>query len=292
MRAVEHTVRLAGQPFGLRCTCAEFEDEFRRILKPFPIRKGAAPGYQHYEVERDKGFVVRKGRCRLFRCRDLDDALEYLEANIYGQLVRLLDGPALFHAAAAVVSDTLILLPAPPRSGKTTLVAGLIKRGALYVTDEMLIVSPDSLQVQEFPKPLNLKFGSIPFFPEPGPELEPARPGPLTSPQRRIHHMIVQPAFCHSGPVGPCRTALLFPTYREGAKPRLQSLERVEAVRRLAGASYNHYRFDPANFLSMAERLTRGALCAELEYGSLEDALQLIDQNVVKLRPLPVCIPA
>lgn len=292
MNSPEQTVRLAGQPFGVRCSSAEFRREFSRILQPFGVREGAAPGHQHYEVEGQRGFVLSKGRRQLFRCRDLDDALEYLEAEIYGQLIRLLDGPALFHAAAAVAADTLILLPAAPRSGKTTLVAGLIKRGALYVTDEMLIVCPDSLRVENFPKPLNLKYGSLPVFPTLGPEFEPARRGPLRAPQRRIHHMVVQPPYRQRGPIEPRRSALLFPAYCEGAEARLQPVERVEAIRRLAAASYNHYRFDPAQFLSVTERLTRGALCAELRYGSLDEALELIHRNVSKLEPRSTCAPA
>ncbi len=284
MKPVERTVRIAGVAFGLRLGCPVFQRELERILEPFPSRPGASPGRQHYEVEHNGDYVLRKGRRVLFRCRDLDDALEYLEADLYGQLIRLLEGRLLFHAGGVLRHGTLILLPAPPRSGKTTLVAGLVKRGCRYVTDELLILEPRALRVRPLPKPLNLKHGSLPLFPRLAPQLRPTRPGPLKRPRQRIHHLLVHPRYRARGWIAPRRVVVLFPAYRARATACLKALHRAEAVRRLAAASYNHFRFG-TSFLPLLERLTRGALCAELTYGDLQQALALIDHQVVALRP-------
>jgi hypothetical protein len=283
----EHSYRIAGQRVCLRASCPEFLREFRRIFRAFPLRRGgASAGLQHYEIERGDGYVLRKGRRLLFRCQDLDDAVEFLESEVYSQLVRLLDGRLLFHAAAAVRQGTLILLPAASGGGKTTLVTGLVKRGCRYLTDEMLILHPSTLSVRPFPKPLNLKYGSLALFPRLEPELRPARRGPLANPRQRIHHLLVRPQFRQRGSLRAPRLAILFPSYQPEARAEMQTLDRVETVRRLAAACYNHYRFGP-RFLSCAERLTRGALCATLTYGRLEEALEVIDRQVVALAPAP-----
>lgn len=287
MNASEQVYRLAGQVFGVRSDCPRFLDALGRVLEPFAGPQGASGGLQHYEVESGDGYVLRKGRRVLFRCAGLDDALEFLEAEVYAQLVRLLDRHLLFHAGAVARAGALLMLPASPGGGKTTLAAGLIKRGCQYLTDEMLILDPRSLRVRPFPKALNMKHGSIPLFPVLEPELRPARPrGELSEPDLRIHHLLVGSRFRRRGWLAPRRRALIFPAYRESGRTRLEPLDRVGAIRRLAAACYNHYRFG-ARFLTFAERLTRGALCAALEYGALEEALEAIDRQVLALAPPP-----
>ncbi len=292
MSVCERTFRIAGQSFGVRSDSARFLRQLGRLLLPFPRSTGAAPGHLHYEVDTRPEYRIRKGRRRLFCCSGLDDALEFVEAELYSQLIRLLDRYLLFHAGAVWRAGTLLILPAEPGQGKTTLVAGLIKRGCLYLTDEMLILHPGSLSVRPFPKPLNMKHGSLALFPEPGPELGPLRPsGSLHEPRRRIHHMLVRRSFRQRGRLAPGRVAVLFPSYAPGRRADLRHIERVEAVRRLSASCYNHYRFG-ARFLGSAERLTRGAPCASLRYGRLEEALEMIDDRIVPLAPAPLPTPA
>jgi hypothetical protein len=268
---------IAGEAFSVSSVRPEPLLALDAILRPFR-RSRLPPGCtQHYEIRGGAAWEVRKGRRFLYRGGTLDDAVELVESDIYAQLVRLLDRDLLFHAGGVARGGSLLILPAASGSGKTTLVAALVKRGCRYVTDEILIVEPRTLAVRSLPKPLNLKAGSLRLFPRLGPQLRLARPVPRFGWRSRIHHLLVRPASRLTGRLRPRRTAILFPRFRAGARTRLRPLRRVEAIRGLAAASYNHYRFGAA-FLAHMERLTRGALCARLRYGRLEEALRIIER--------------
>jgi len=95
--------------------------------------------------------------------------------------------------------------------------------------------------------------------------------------------MLVSPRYRQRGWLRPRRLAFLFPRYRAGSPARLETLSRVEAIRRLAAVCYNHHRLGAARFVSCMERLTRGARCAALEYGSFDEALERIDRQLLAL---------
>jgi hypothetical protein len=89
-------------------------------------------------------------------------------STLLGRLVwainrQVIDGSAdrlLFHAAAAELDGVGVLIPADMEAGKTTLMAGLMDRGAAYLTDEAAAVDPDDLTLEGFPKPLSIDRGS------------------------------------------------------------------------------------------------------------------------------------
>ena len=64
----------------------------------------------------------------------------------------------LVHAGAVVAPDgTAVLLPGPSGAGKTTLVAGLVRAGFGYLSDEAGAIDPATLCVHAFARPLGLK---------------------------------------------------------------------------------------------------------------------------------------
>jgi hypothetical protein len=89
-------------------------------------------------------------------------------STLLGRLVwainrQVIDGSAdrlLFHAAAAELDGVGVLIPADMEAGKTTLMAGLMDRGAAYLTDEAAAVDPEDLTLEGFPKPLSIDRGS------------------------------------------------------------------------------------------------------------------------------------
>jgi hypothetical protein len=70
-------------------------------------------------------------------------------------------GYVLIHAGAVAISDAGVLLPAPPGRGKTTLVAGLLASGSQYLSDEVGVLDPATLQVLPFAKCLSMKRGGM-----------------------------------------------------------------------------------------------------------------------------------
>lgn len=67
----------------------------------------------------------------------------------------------LLHSSCAADDDgRAVILPASMESGKTTTVAGLVRSGLRYVTDEATAIDPASGEIVPYPKPLSIDRGS------------------------------------------------------------------------------------------------------------------------------------
>jgi hypothetical protein len=60
------------------------------------------------------------------------------------------------HAGAVGLGRRALVLPGPSFSGKTTLVAALVKAGATYYSDEFAVLGADGV-VHPYPKPLSIR---------------------------------------------------------------------------------------------------------------------------------------
>ena len=173
------------------------------------------------------------------------------------------------HAAGAVRDGVAVLLPAPMEHGKTTTVAGLLRAGYDYLTDEVVAVEPSSLLVHAFPKPLSLDRGSWPVLPE----LEP--PVRLTEDQWQVPASALGAA---TSP--PVRAGLVIvPGYRPGAATELVPLSRPEALVLLAESCFD-FRTRPERDLPVLGRLLAGTSCFRLQIGDLDEAVALVDGAV------------
>ncbi len=72
----------------------------------------------------------------------------------------------LMHASAISTPDGVVAFSGSMNAGKSTLVAGLLRRGHTYVTDEAVAIDLDDLSVAAYPKPIGIDTGSYDLFPE------------------------------------------------------------------------------------------------------------------------------
>jgi hypothetical protein len=82
-------------------------------------------------------------------------------------VIRRLSGFAIVHAGVVAHAGIAILLPGSSRCGKSTLVAELVRRGAVYFSDEYALVDAGGW-VHAYPRALMLRDGSPgqrPFLP-------------------------------------------------------------------------------------------------------------------------------
>jgi hypothetical protein len=84
------------------------------------------------------------------------DALLRLASVIRHRLAEISPTHVFIHAGVVRVGDHGLLLPGSTHSGKTTLVAELVRGGAEYYSDEYAVIDSDGL-VHPFAKPLSIR---------------------------------------------------------------------------------------------------------------------------------------
>jgi hypothetical protein len=100
-------------------------------------------------------------------------------------------------------------------AGKTTLVAGLVRAGFGYLTDEAGAIERETLLIQPYPKPLSLEPGSWPLFPELEPQAD------LATDEYKAYEWQVPTAAIRPGALGrsPGRRRRLPPPQSGHARP-------------------------------------------------------------------------
>jgi len=184
-------------------------------------------------------------------------------------------GLLTIHAAASEHAGTAILLPGSMEVGKTTLVAGLVRAGFGYLTDETVGIDFASAMAHPYPKPLSLDPGSWPLFPE----LEPHAPF-ATSSYKADQWQVAPDSIRPGSSAGPCPVRLVvFPWYEVGANTQLVPLRRAEAVIELAKCTFGFRDLGPTG-LDLIADVVRGAECYRLPMGNLERAVELLSTLV------------
>jgi hypothetical protein len=88
---------------------------------------------------------------------ELDVALGVLDAQIRALVAANAHEWVFVHAGAVAADHRALLLPGASFTGKTTLVAALVRAGAAYYSDEFAVLDDDGL-VHPYPKPLSIRF--------------------------------------------------------------------------------------------------------------------------------------
>jgi hypothetical protein len=179
----------------------------------------------------------------------------------------------ILHAAAVAGAGGAILLPARSGRGKSTLVAGLARRGWAYVTDELVAVHADAQQVEAYPRSISLDDGAWRLFPDLAPDIpsEAARFVPhqwQVAPDTlgRVVNDAVMPA------------AVVLHRHEPGTASTLREHEPVEVLRDLLGCSLTLATHTERDLRTLAALVDRSP-CFELVVGELDAACWLLEQR-------------
>jgi len=99
---------------------------------------------------------VYAGRRRRARTADLAHAFAVLESEIRQSVAAGAERRTFVHAGVVGWRGRAIVVPGRSRSGKTTLVAELVKAGASYLSDEFAVLDASG-RVHPFAKPLSIR---------------------------------------------------------------------------------------------------------------------------------------
>ena len=268
-RALEHAFEVATNDAAVRDYCAAILIDLAAPAAADPQRYelldlGAGPGGPHY--------VVLFGGTPVITTDALDQAIAVLLWHINAEAVRR-STPlyAVLHAAAAVSRGVAVLLPAPSESGKTTTVAGLVRAGFGYLTDEAVAIDPGTLLAHPYAKALSIHHGSWDVLAD----LQPAHRGRLAGQWQLPARLIRPDAVAGPAPVG----FVVTPVYDPSAATRLEPISPGEMLMQLADSTFKFQNNAPRN-LSVLAQIAATAGCYRLSVNDLNEAVGLIDDLV------------
>jgi hypothetical protein len=202
----------------------------------------------------------------------VDNALPFLEWGLNWCVATRAHHFLMLHAGVLEKAGKVLLLPANPGSGKSTLCAALMHRNWRLMSDEFALVRWQDTAIVPFPRPVSLKNESIAviraFAPEAvmGPEF-PKTPKGAVAHLRPLQESIAradEPAWA---------SWIVFPKFQAGSELRLKPLSKANAFLQLTVYSFNYELCGLRGFESVS-RLVDACDCYTFEYGGdLEQAV-------------------
>lgn len=153
-----------------------FEEMLERIPRALPngfnsIKTGETDHQIFVKVNKNSTkYKLLRNEEKLVESASRETALDSFESYLRLTVAEFASKHIFVHAGVIAWKGKAIILPAYSFHGKTTLVAELIKRGAIYFSDEYAVLDEEGL-VYPFPKMLSLRgiiddYRQVDFSPE------------------------------------------------------------------------------------------------------------------------------
>lgn len=268
-------------PVSIKSNSQQFLQDFGNIFYYFKVTR---PNFDlddsaSFHVSIDHTSTIAHRNRVIYQSANYQYLLEYLEYQIYNLLIDKLSNYYLIHAGVVSYNNKAILLPARAGGGKTTLIASLLKNGFRYLTDEIAIIDFHTLKVYPFPKPLNIKIGSLPLFPNFEPEMELINKRNINI-KDKIHHVLVNNGSIHpvDNPI-PIKSTI-FIQYKPKVDCRLRRISKACTIFELVKCSFNQYLFKEKG-IDLIDRLVATCECYQLQFNHLDEAMKLIKGRIL-----------
>ncbi len=150
-----------GVRVGVRSNHAALLGQLPELLPPGSRRTGGPAVDQLFSLwvpcaPRPRPTRVYAGAERRVRAWELGDALAVLESEMRHAVAAQARGRTFVHAGVVGWRGRAIVVPGRSRSGKTTLVAELVRAGAAYLSDEFAVLDPRG-RAHPFAKRLSIR---------------------------------------------------------------------------------------------------------------------------------------
>jgi hypothetical protein len=151
-----------GVKIGVRCDSADLLLEIKNELdeiNPNGFEIIDDSKVEHlYEIrsKKNKSFEVKKDGESSPQRLEEESLFRYLQSQIRLTVAEFAESRIFLHAGAVAWKNQAIIIPARSYSGKSTLVAELVKRGALYYSDDFAVLDKNGL-VHPFHRQISLR---------------------------------------------------------------------------------------------------------------------------------------
>jgi HprK-related kinase A len=180
------------------------------------------------------------------------------------------------HAASIARGQNAIILTGASGSGKSTLAAGLGWQGWRFMSDEFVLLSPETGDIHPYPRPTSLKNESVSVMKSIAPRENFSPVFTETHKGSICYLRPAQTAIDHMQETSRPRV-IVFPQYTQDEKPGLTFMEPEEAFVRLVAGSANYDRLGEAGFATLI-RLVKNCPAAVMAYGNFAEADAMLQE--------------
>ena len=263
-----------GSSVAIEVAAGPLRDELARVLAPLASPRPLWSTDLVYRVDvTDTGHDLSVSGRLIARGTSMPACLRTLLSDLNSTPLERLDEVIALHAGAVEVDGGITVLPGVSNSGKSTLVAQMAERGHAYLSDEAVLIDPETLRARPYHKAICLERGAQKLLTHLAPAADsPARDLTWDVDPRMVGRGDLSPG----GPV----TGLVFPIYRPHAPATARLLDPLEVMHRLLR---NSFRLPPLTQVGFAAliRLANEVAAHELAHGGnghlelLEDAVRV-----------------
>ncbi len=202
------------------------------------------------------------------------DAFSHLVWHVMNEAVTAASSRFLIvHAGVVLAPDgSAVVLPAASGGGKTTLVAGLVRAGFAFLSDEMAAVDPDARVVIPVPRSMFVKPGTF--------EALGMSPPEISADARTFLDGTwpVRPEDLRAGSLGGPATVrtVVAPAYRPGSETTIEPISRAAGLAELARNAFNLEAFGGSRAVRLLGEIVGPAGCYRLAVGPLGDAVAAV----------------
>ena len=271
--------RALAHDFVVRTSDPALGEYLGAVLDPLSVDRSSdgRAGLPAYSVV-DRGDATKNryalyfGRERLALSPSGSFVVATLLWHVNRRAVESGDEFVLVHAGAVEWDGRAALFPAPMESGKTTLVAGLVRAGARYLSDEAAAIDPDTLLVHPFPKALTVDVGSWEVLADLTPAVDPEVTRRYLLTEWHVDARTIRSdAIAEATPPA----FVIAPRYERDAATALLPMTRAEAVMEMGQNSFNLSRHGRRGVEALA-MVARRSTCHRLVVGDLGVACELL----------------
>jgi HprK-related kinase A len=277
-------VRLGPFDVKLRSGIGAIEEPLYRLYRDYPLLDDERVFTMHLQLTATRKFPrLDRATVRLLvdgRAPHEDlprpQGLAVLEWGINLVIALRSHSLLMLHSGAVERGGYVMLFPAWPGSGKTTLCAALVHRGWRLFSDEFGLVRPSTVEALPIPRPMPLKNESIDVIRAFAPDAE---LGPLIPNTRKgtIAHVKAPAASIRGASRSAAVRWIVFPQWSAGAHLVCEEMPKADAFLMLATNAFNYEMLGEAAFAAVRQ-LVIGARCYRLVYSDLAQVVPLLSE--------------
>jgi len=274
-------------PFSVNIKCSEktFAKTFCKIYAGFSFLQSSEYIDFHINISRPnhiRRFIrpyinfINDGK-KPFKPLTAQEAFPFFEWGLNWCVATYAHHYFMLHSAVVEKNGNIIIFPAAPGSGKSTLSTCLMLSGWSLYSDEFALLDKDINTITPFGRPVSLKNESISLI-ENRFEVKVNSIVKGTSKGDVAHLMHKNINFIFE-PVKLKKVWLVFPKYTKNAKTSLIPLSQTEAFMPLIDQSFNYNQLGSEGFKS-AELLLNKCQRYAFEYSNIGEAIELFDNLI------------